>query len=172
MNPQALEKEKIPAYKFRDSVGFFSVIHISTLCNEYGEFFEGVEFPEEVIWQKFEAIKDEYEDEDEAWDAAIDDLCEALGYWVYYYIPQEWEGREEQYIQTALEVGLIPFYFRGTLMLALGGCGMDLSPKLDAFQVLTTGTISPDSILFKDPKYFKTVVGEEVFEKVVSKLVD
>lgn len=170
MSLQVLEKDKIPAHKFQDSIGFYSTVHISILCDDDDEFFAKTEFPEELIQKEFEEIKDEYEDEDEAWEDAVNNLRESLGYWIYYFIPRGWEEREEQYIKTAIEVGLIPFYFRSTLMLALGGAGMDLSPKLDAFQVLVAGTIPPDSILFRDPKYFKYVVGEEVFKKVIDRL--
>jgi len=91
-------------------------------------------------------------------------LKEALGFWILYYQP------EIEDVEVAVKVGLVPFYYKERFYLALGGCGMDLSPKLDAYQVLTQGTIDPFSCLFSDPKYFRWVVGPKVFEEVLERL--
>lgn len=169
-----LKRDQLSAHKLQESIGFYSVIHRSALCDGDEEFHENVEFPEAAIQRELETIMDTGEilDPNDARDEAIDSLHESLDYWLYYYIPRDWENQEDRYIRIALDVGLTPFYFRGTLMLALGACGMDLSPRLDAFQVLAKGTISPNSLLFRDLKYFKYVVGEEIFRKVINKLME
>ena len=88
---------------------------------------------------------------------------EALSYWTIYFQPRI-ENEE-----LAWKLNLIPFWFDDTFYLALGGCGMDLSPKLDAYQALTDGTV-PSSSMFRnnrDHEYAKHVVGEETFNKVL-----
>ena len=43
--------------------------------------------------------------------------------------------------EIALECGLTPFKYSELNLLALSGYGMDLSPRLDAYQVLTDHTV-------------------------------
>ena len=175
MSPRAsLMKDQLPAHRLQESTGFYSVIHRSILCDSDEEFHEKVKFPEAAIQRELETVMETGEilDPNDARDEAMDSLHESLDYCLYYYIPEDWEKQEDRYIRIALDVGLTPFYLRGTLMLALGSCGMDLSSRLDAFQVLARGTIRPDSLLFRDPKYFKYVVGEEIFRKVINKLME
>jgi len=87
-----------------------------------------------------------------------------LAYWTIYFEPL----RED--VDIARECGLFPFEFEGDFYLALGGCGMDLSPKLDAYQALTAGSIPTDSKFGSDNNYAKYVVGEKVYEKVMEKI--
>ena len=72
--------------------------------------------------------------------------------------------------KIALECGLIPFTLETedeTLqLLALGGCGMNLSPKLDAYQFLTHNTIDKNSLYFTDQNYFTGVVGKSVTNQI------
>lgn len=88
-----------------------------------------------------------------------------LAYWTIYFIPtmvmEDWE--------LAHKVGLTPFKYQDRFMLALGGCGMDLSPKLDAFQALSNGTIPNGSKLITDKKYFEYVVGKKITKEVEEK---
>jgi len=59
----------------------------------------------------------------------------------------------------------------GTEYMFLQGCGMDLSPLLYAYQALEFGRIEEDAVRkFRDPKYFKHVVGEEIFKEVCERL--
>ena len=90
-------------------------------------------------------------------------FIEAMAYWTIYFQPDrvDWE--------VAWKCGLYPFEYYGTFMLALGGCGMDLSPKLDAYQALTSESISESSQLFRDKGYFEYVVGKEITEEVIRK---
>lgn len=121
-----------------------------------------------------ERIKDEIDDRD--YHALEDDLkplygveypddefneLEALGYWTVYFEPRV---RDEA---IAWKVGLIPFEYDGTSYLALGGCGMDLSPRLDAYQALTVGSVSSDSQFIRQPGYAAYVVGQGVFDEVM-----
>ena len=108
-----------------------------------------------------DSIKDE-DNEDKIREIIEENFFEALSYWPIYFEPLVFNEK------TAFECGLIPFVFTDIKLLALGGCGMDLSPKLDAYQVLTCGMIDKRSkyfgkrdksqmeqILAKQPLYFK-----------------
>ena len=89
------------------------------------------------------------------------DEIETLAYWTTYFKPC-YENED-----IAWKVGLFPFRFDGDFYLALGGCGMDLSPKLDAYQALTDNTIPSFSQFIRQPDYAKYVVGSKVFEEVM-----
>ena len=93
---------------------------------------------------------------------------EALGYWTTYFECDRMYWKES----VAYRVGLTPFTYDGANYLALGGCGMDLSPKLDAFQALTTGSIPSGSMFLSDPNYARHVVGGEIFLEVLEKIQD
>jgi len=110
---------------------------------------------DEYLEEKKEELRSEYE-----WEA-IQQCEESLGYWTVYFQPD--------YIDedVAIECRLHPFYYDDEFYLALGGAGMDLSPKLDAYQALTTGTLPRDTKIFSDPEYFKYVVGEKLYQKVL-----
>lgn len=76
--------------------------------------------------------------------------------------------------ENAYKCDLIPFKITGddedTYCLALGGCGMDLSPRLDAYYFLQTGNMDPSSRYFSDDKdYFKSLVSEEIFNAIETK---
>lgn len=66
----------------------------------------------------------------------------------------------------AFQCDLVPFTYKDINLLALGGCGMDLSPKLDAYQFLTDKTIDKHSQFFNQRDYFTHVVGEEITNKI------
>lgn len=72
--------------------------------------------------------------------------------------------------KIALECGLIPFTLetedKTLQLLALGGCGMNLSPQLEAYQFLTHNTIDKNSLYFTDQYYFKNVVGESITNQI------
>ena len=61
---------------------------------------------------------------------------------------------------------LAPFKYSELNLLALSGCGMGFSPRLDAYQVLTNHTIDKASYLFLDISYFEHVAGEAITEQV------
>jgi len=59
----------------------------------------------------------------------------------------------------------------GNEYMFLQGCGMDLSPKHAAYQALKFGYIDQSYVRkFRQPNYFKNVVGKKVFEEVCKKL--
>jgi hypothetical protein len=74
----------------------------------------------------------------------IDDMA----MWTVYYEPRE--ASEE----NAWASNLMPFYYDGVFMLALGGCGTDFSPRLDCYQALTDKSIPSGSLAFNDINYF------------------
>lgn len=89
---------------------------------------------------------------------------EILAYWTVYFSPDIWDE------EIAWNLGLFPFEYNGENLLALGGCGMDLSPALDAYQALTAGSIPSNSRFLDDYDYAKYVVGENAFNKVMEKI--
>lgn len=88
------------------------------------------------------------------------DIYDALAFWTLYFEPR-WFDEE-----IAYQCGLIPFEYEGIKLLALGGCGMDLSPKLDAYQAFVTSSIPSDSTFFNDKRYFDYVVGDNTAKRV------
>jgi len=143
---------KVECRKCCSRFGFYQIVELPV-----DDLFENITFPEEVI-------KDTMRDYEIDRDEAESMLRDVLLYWRTYYKP------EIEDVNIAMKTRLVPFYYNEEFYLALGGCGMDLTPCLDAYQVLTQGTIDPYSTLFSDPKYFRWVVGSEVFKEVLGRL--
>lgn len=99
-------------------------------------------------------------DEDELKLEARDAIVERILNWLIYFEPQKFDK------EIAKKCGLVAFTYKDIELLGLGGCGMDLSPKLDAYQALVDGTIDKYSTLFSQYDYFKDVVGQSVTEEV------
>jgi len=136
--------------------------------NIYGSseyWFEDVHFPEEAVKHEMKELKREYPElsPSELEERAHDQLMEDLAYWTIYFKP------DHENIEAAIKSGLTPFYFHDELYLALAGCGMDLSPKLDAYQMLTTGTAPSRSSIFRHKDYFEDVVGKKTAEEALRK---
>jgi hypothetical protein len=151
--------------RIRDAFGFFNKNRDIYEASEY--WFEEIQFPEQAIKQEIYELREEYAhcsedtpDDHDRRTRARDRLFESLSYWTVYFEPQFED------VSAALEAGLVPFYYRDTFYLALGACGMDLSPKLDAYQAVVSGTIPRDSQLFKQESYFEHVVGEDLTARV------
>ena len=108
-----------------------------------------------------EQIEDE-DNEDRIREIVEENFFEALSYWPIDFEPLVFNEK------TALECALIPFVFEDTKLLALGGCGMDLTPKLDAYQLLTCGIIDKKSKYFskREEAYFEHVVGSSLYEQI------
>lgn len=83
---------------------------------------------------------------------------EALAYWTVYFEPDVFDS------EIAIKCGLIPFTYKDTDYLAFGGCGMDLSPKLDAYIALTCGWLPKETRFTSDNNYFKYVCGSVMQE--------
>lgn len=111
-----------------------------------------------------ERIKEEIlELKDEIREEIIEEENDGLAYWSTYYSP----AREN--IEAAIECNLIPFYYENKFYLALSGCGMDLSPLLDAYQALVDKTLPKNTKLimplYKD--YCLNVLGKTLYEKAL-----
>lgn len=89
---------------------------------------------------------------------------EALAYWTVYFEPRIYDA------DIAIRCGLTPFTYKDTEYLALGGCGMDLSPRLQAYMMLTSNWGMPtDCRLLSDDSYFRSVVGDSITDECIGK---
>jgi hypothetical protein len=92
--------------------------------------FDKISYNYQLLSKHF-AIEEDYQDEDEIREQTEIEFWEALSMWPTYFEPLIFNE------QIAVECGLTPFsyycenYDRELQLLALSGCGMDLSPKLD-----------------------------------------
>lgn len=130
---------------------------------------------EAAIWDYIEENWDTYEAENSGLfsEEAVrneTDPTEAMAYWTVYFEPREFDP------VVARECHLVPFYWRPREsedldLLALGGCGMDMSPKLDAYQALVDGTLPAGSMLLSgiNRDYCVSMLGEATYEKALSK---
>lgn len=86
-----------------------------------------------------------------------------LSSWDLYFEPLIFDE------EVALECALIPFSFAEVKLLSLAGYGGYYFPKLDAYEVLTCGSISKESSYFKENEraYFRYIVGENVHQRIV-----
>jgi hypothetical protein len=104
-------------------------------------------------------------DNDEYYDWIRNETTESLAYWTIYFKP------DIEDVEVALKCRLTPFYYDDELYLALGGCGLDLKPKLDAYQMLTSDNIPAGSNVLRgrDNSYFEYVVGKDVTKEALEK---
>lgn len=92
---------------------------------------------------------------------------------MYNYYPKV--SRNNYSEEDAYKCDLIPFKLIGdyedSYCLAIGGCGMDLSSRLDAYYFLQTGNIDPSSMYFSagNKDYFKSSVSDEIFNAIEAK---
>jgi hypothetical protein len=77
-------------------------------------------------------------------------------------------------VGLAHECNLCVVTFDGTDYASIGGAGMDLSPKLDAYQFMRNGTMPRDSMWLKDGendrKYCTDLVGDRIAAIITEKL--
>ena len=149
----------------------FYTKHQIDLYNDCGVY-ENIEYDRQLLAEYYlaEYYKDDmvfsYSADNDKWEQEIDELFwDALSHWTIYFEPLVFDK------ETALKCGLTPFTYKGKNLLALSGCGMDLSPRLDAYQALSHKTIDRNSRLFftanRSDKYFEYVVGKELAEEVL-----
>ena len=102
------------------------------------------------------------DNEDKIREVVEESFFEALRYLPIYFEPLAFNE------EIALECDLLPFIFEDIKLLSLAGYGMDLLPKLDAYQILTCGMIDKRSKYFKkrDKAHFEHVVGKSVYERI------
>ena len=81
--------------------------------------------------------------------------------------------------EVALRCGLMPFRYVGSnrekeiklVMLSVyPGYMFFMTPRLDAYQAVMSGTISRRNVLENNEGYFKQIVGEEITEEVKKRL--
>lgn len=91
-------------------------------------------------------------------------------YWNIIYRFNE----DEVDIELAKECGLVVVSVDGERYLALGGVGMDFKPQLISYVALRYGFISEEDCYYFSSHarrdYFKYVVGNEVYERVLKRL--
>lgn len=126
------------------SVSFF------TACNLEDLFLDGEDFSfdKKVVAQEVDDMDKEDEDIEDLEYYAVNDLTERVAMLNTIYEPRIYD------IDIALECGLIPFsneYYGDQYrqFLAYGGCGMDMTPRLEAYQYLVDGTIDRNGELYK-----------------------
>ena len=128
---------------------------------------ENVEYDFELLAEHYKAdLYFAYSDDNDKWEQEINErFWDALSHWTIYFEPLIFNEK------IALKCGLTPFTYKGINMLALSGCGMDLSPKLDSYQVLSHNTIDQNSkfvsLGYRDIDYFEYVVGKKITEIVL-----
>ena len=114
----------------------------------------------------YENISDEYFE-----DEVREEFYNNVFMYNYYRKVDKSDYNEED----AYKCDLTPFIITGddkdSYCLALGTCGMDLSPRLDAYYFLQTGNMDPSSMYFSasNKNYFKSLVSEEIFNVIEAK---
>jgi len=88
-------------------------------------------------------VENDTEEYAELHDNVTSDLYETALMYNTLYIPRIYNE------ETALKCSLVPFRFNNNRVLALGDCGMDLSPKLELYQFLVSGSFDNKSDLYK-----------------------
>jgi hypothetical protein len=133
---------------------------INELCNNIDE----LQYNRELLLKEWkgEEIDDNEEDEESLFEIVEQKFWENLSYWNTYFEPLVFNE------EVALECNLTPFTYKDVNLLALSGCGMDLSPRLDAYQALAHGTIDRDSSFFSinNNEYFEYMAGKEIVNKM------
>jgi hypothetical protein len=129
-----------------------------------------------------EALEDIAQENYDQWlDEEKCNVIDSLFLWMTYFEPRRYDE------EIALKCSLIPFklynsnFDESTELLAYGGCGMDMSARLEAYQYLTAQTVDKNSTLYKilngnyedDPKdkwneekTWASVVGQDVLDEI------
>jgi hypothetical protein len=94
---------------------------------------------------------------------------DGLSYYNTYYEPAIFNKEEDETI--AYECGLIPFQYKGKNMLALCSNRMNVTFRLEAYQLLTSNTIDPKSKFFtqegKISKDAEDVIGKDIATRIL-----
>jgi len=68
--------------------------------------------------------------------------------------------------EMAKDCGLLPFHDKGTNIHLILGCPDGEIARLDAYQVLTHGTIDRQSTFFTDKEHFTSIVGKDIVDQM------
>lgn len=122
---------------------------------------EAMEYDKELLTNYYKKDLD-YNNNDELSDKVRETFLDNLSYYNTYYEPLVFNA------EIALECGLLPFTYKGIMLLALSEFGTELSPRLDAYKVLCLGKIDKNNKFFlvPNPKYFEHVVGKGIMNKM------
>lgn len=157
-NGVSVVKTDLKKYNHREYLAYFNRVTLEGYQDENG-FIDwlapGIEFDLNLYvegWGYSSDCDEKYELESLFYDD--------LNMWPIYFEPFIYHEK------IAIVCHLLAFKFRGQKLLALGGCGQDLSPKLDAYQASTSGTIDRNSTFFTQKDYFKYIVGKDVTKQV------
>lgn len=142
---------------------------------------EGDEEEEFVIYKKFkndeleeiESCSSE-EEAEERLDEIIEDLVDELEHNIHeVYWNIVWCYNGEINHDVANDVGLGVLEHQGNEYVFLLGCGMDLTPKLIAYQALALGYVDESYLSYFEGyqlKYTQHVMGKSIFNKVIKAL--
>lgn len=136
---------------------------------EAANYYDDISYDEELLTEHYKKdLELEYSDDDYLSDKVNEIFWEKLSCYNTCYEPLVFNA------EIALECKLLPFSYKGIDMLALSGCGMDLSPKLDAYQTLSHGSIDRNSKFFSVPnqEYFEYAVGKGIMDKMQEILIN
>lgn len=120
-----------------------------------------------------EALENLAQENYDQWlDEEKDNVIDSLFFWMTYFEPRIYNE------EIALKCSLIPFklynnFDESTELLAYGGCGMDMSAKLEAYQALTAQTVDEGGSLYRIlqgntslVELWNAVVGQDVLEEI------
>lgn len=128
-----------------------------------------------VDFETQEALEDQAEENYKEWlDEEIDGVIDSIFMWMTYFEPRVYNE------EIAIKCNLIPFKLydpildNQTNLLAYGACGTDMSPRLEAYQYLTAGTVDEYGILIKILRHnhtryednFTAAVGKRVLDEI------
>lgn len=121
-----------------------------------------------------EQLKDLAQENYDEWlDQEKDNVIDSLFLWMTYFEPRIYDE------EIALKCNLIPFklynsnFDESTELLAYGGCGVDMSARLEAYQYLTAQTVDEASSLYQilhgntsSVELWNAVVGQNVLDEI------
>ena len=131
------------------------------LCLDFDHILEDMLTCSYGLFQKYYSRDLDYKNDDDLKEQISNLFLENIDYYPTYFQPLIFNE------EIALECNLTPFTHYELNLLALSGCGMDFSPRLDTYQALTDHTIDERSYLFLDFNYFEYVVGKNLTQKVL-----
>lgn len=128
-----------------------------------------------VDFETQEALENQAEENYKGWlDEELLNITNDIFMWMTYFEPRVYNE------EIAIKCNIIPFKLYNpilddqTNLLAYGACGMDMSPRLEAYQYLTAGTVDEYGILIQVLRhnhsryedYFTTTVGKSVLDEI------
>mgnify|MGYP001559545813 CR=1 FL=1 len=156
-------------YEFLDNFppkgAYFYKEHNICLEQEVVSYNQEFEKNFEVIYKDYYDLKPlDQVDKHEIFERIEHKFLDMLEAWEEYYEPIKYDAK------IAIECGLLPFTWNTTdasiCLLACGEDGLNYYTKLDAYQLLTSKSISKNSDIFTNPESFKKVLGDEVYNKM------